>query len=97
MDYEHIAHLVMPRDVEIIAIAEAVGEADQRVIKLYREYLLVRTLAYRDRNNEPLHSYLHKIYWEMMREIKAVELITEILGFKILTITEDLSVRQHNH
>ena len=97
MDFSHLRALVRAEDIEIIAIGECIGDTDQRIIMLYREYLLVRLLARRDRDNSGLQTYLHDIYWKLIRDIRSLEMIVDILGFRVLAITRELELNQHNN
>lgn len=97
MDFGHIAELAGEDEYEIIAIAESLADVDIRITILYREYLLVRLLVFRDTTNTRLQRYLSKLYWKLINEVNLLNLIIGILGFKVLTLTGELTISHHHN
>ena len=44
MEYEDMAQLIKEEDVEIIVVAELLSEMDDKVIRLYKRYKLIKLL-----------------------------------------------------
>ena len=97
MDFEHLAKMVGESELDIIAAAQCVADEDKMVIKLYREYQVVKLLFERDESNAAIFLHLNNIYWKMIKHVRDLEKTIETLGLSSTSLTRQLDILNHNN
>ena len=92
MNYEHIARLVRNESVEKLAINEMISELDEKVLKLYREYRIVKSFWKDDKDNDDLKEYLNAVYWKLINEVRTWKHLTNVWGHKDLSVVTLLPI-----
>ena len=92
MEYEDMARLIREEDTEIIVVAELLSEMDDKVIRLYKRYKLIKLLWEKSYQNEEIKTQLNKVYWELTKEVNIHRKMLQIWGYQELSVTNELQV-----
>ena len=92
MEYEDMIQMIKEEDAEIIVIAELLSEMDDKVIRLYKRYKLIKLLWEKNYQNEEIKSHLDNIYWQLTKEVNIHRKMLRIWGYHELSITNELQV-----
>ena len=84
--------MIKEEDAEIIVVAELLSEMDDKVIKLYKRYKLIKLLWEKNYQNEEMKSHLNNTYWQLTKEINIHRKMLRIWGYQELSITNELQV-----